>query len=210
MSEDSFLTRWSRRKAAAKTEQVTEPVAEPAREGEPPAEAQAEPAPEQPAEEVDLSLLPQLEEITSATDITGYLKAGVPEALRMAALRKVGTSDPAIRDFIGLSENAWDFNDPAGIPGFGPLEMPAEEIRQMAAKLVGDVREAAGKVEGALEQVASHRDGENLKTADAEPANPPSIDTATQQIESAAPQQSEPAAAESRQRPRSHGSALPR
>jgi hypothetical protein len=206
MSEDSFLTRWSRRKASAKAE----PVPEPAREGEPPADAQAEPAPEQPTEEVDLSLLPPLEEITSATDITGYLKMGVPEALRTAALRKVWTSDPAIRDFIGLSENAWDFNDPAGIPGFGPLAMPAEEIRQMAAKLVGDVREAAEKVEGAPEQVAAHREAENLKTAQAQSANSPSADTAMQQNDPAAPQQSEAAAPESRPRPRSHGSALPR
>jgi hypothetical protein len=29
-------------------------------------------------------------------------------------------ADPAVRDFKGLSENAWDFNRPAGIPGFGP------------------------------------------------------------------------------------------
>src|SRR5690348_2495761 len=107
MSEDSFLTRWSRRKAAAKAE----PAVEPAREEQPAAaEAEAQPTPEQPGKVVDLSLLPPLEEITSATDITGFLKAGVPEALRTAALRKVWTSDPAIRDFIGLSENAWDFN----------------------------------------------------------------------------------------------------
>jgi uncharacterized protein DUF3306 len=206
MSEDSFLTRWSRRKAAAKAQPVPEAV----REGVPPADAQAEPAPEQPGEEVDLSLLPPVEEITSATDITGYLKAGVPEALRTAVLRKVWTSDPAIRDFIGLSENAWDFNDPAGIPGFGPLEMPAEQVRQIAAKLVGEVREAAEKVEGALEHVAEHREGENLKTAGTEPANPPSVNTAMQQNEPAAPQQIEPAAPELRPRPRSHGSALPR
>ena len=29
--------------------------------------------------------------------------------------------DPVIRDFIGLSENSWDFNAPDGIPGFGSL-----------------------------------------------------------------------------------------
>lgn len=31
-------------------------------------------------------------------------------------------ADPAIRDFIGLSENAWDFGSPSGVHGFGPLE----------------------------------------------------------------------------------------
>lgn len=29
--------------------------------------------------------------------------------------------DPVIRDFIGLSENSWDFTDPDSIPGFGSL-----------------------------------------------------------------------------------------
>jgi hypothetical protein len=206
MSEDSFLTRWSRRKAAAKAEQVTEPIAEPAREGEPPADVQAEPAPEQPAEEVDLSLLPPLEEITSATDITGFLKAGVPEALRTAALRKVWTSDPAIRDFIGLSENAWDFNDPAGIPGFGPMDLPAEQVRQMAAELVGEVRKAAETIEGALEQAPAAPEP-TLQQTSAENPNP-KTDIALQ--EAVATQQNESATAESQPRPRSHGSALPR
>ena len=30
-------------------------------------------------------------------------------------------NDPAIRNFRGLSENDWDFTDPNGVPGFGPL-----------------------------------------------------------------------------------------
>ena len=29
--------------------------------------------------------------------------------------------DPAIRNYVGLSENSWDFNAPGGVPGFGPL-----------------------------------------------------------------------------------------
>jgi Protein of unknown function (DUF3306) len=206
MSEESFFTRWSKRKAAANAE----PVPEPARVEEAAAEAQPQPAPEQPAEEVDLSLLPPLEEITAATDITGFLKPGVPEALRTAALRKVWTRDPAIRDFIGLSENAWDFNDPAGIPGFGPIDMPGGQIRQMAAKVVGDVREAAEKVEGALEKVAARCEGENLQTAEAESPNPPAIDAATQHNLAVAPQQTDSARAEQRPRSRSDGSPLPR
>jgi hypothetical protein len=30
-------------------------------------------------------------------------------------------ADPAIRDFIGLNENDWDFAKQESIPGFGPL-----------------------------------------------------------------------------------------
>jgi hypothetical protein len=29
--------------------------------------------------------------------------------------------DPAIQNYVGLSENSWDFNAPGGVPGFGPL-----------------------------------------------------------------------------------------
>lgn len=145
MSED-FLSRWSRRKReVAKAEQ------------EPPQPAAEAPAPEQEsvtqqtetqeADEVDLSSLPPIEEITGTTDISGFLRRGVPEELKRSALRKVWTSDPAIRDFIGLSENSWDFNDPNAIPGFGPIDFSPEQVRQMAAKLVGDVREASEQIE---------------------------------------------------------------
>ena len=36
-------------------------------------------------------------------------------------LRLAWSTDPAIRDFVGLSENSWDFSAPGGVPGFGPL-----------------------------------------------------------------------------------------
>jgi hypothetical protein len=29
--------------------------------------------------------------------------------------------DPAIQNYVGLSEYSWDFNAPGGVPGFGPL-----------------------------------------------------------------------------------------
>ena len=37
-------------------------------------------------------------------------------------------SDPAVRDFRGLSEYSWDFNDPDGVPGFGPLTSSSKEF----------------------------------------------------------------------------------
>ena len=42
--------------------------------------------------------------------------------LARAALRAAWVADPAIRDHIGIADNQWDFNDPHGMPGFGPLE----------------------------------------------------------------------------------------
>jgi len=43
---------------------------------------------------------------------------------------------PENRDFVGLAENAWDFNAPGSIAGFGPLEM-TEELRREVARMVG-------------------------------------------------------------------------
>jgi len=69
----------------------------------------------------DPSGLPSIEAITAETDVRGFLQSRVPAELTRAALRQAWTSDPAIRDFVGIAENQWDFNDPNAIPGFGPL-----------------------------------------------------------------------------------------
>ena len=66
----------------------------------------------------------------------------VPVELTRAALRRVWTADPAIRDFVGLAENAWDFTDPNAMPGFGPLES-TDEVRRMIAQVVDQIGEAA-------------------------------------------------------------------
>jgi hypothetical protein len=42
--------------------------------------------------------------------------------LDLAALRNAWRADPNIRDFVGVAESQWDFNDPNAMPGFGPLE----------------------------------------------------------------------------------------
>src|SRR5689334_3266670 len=133
MSEDDFLARWSRRKReVAKAEQAeTKPT--PAKD--PQAAKAAEP-------EFDVSTLPPIDSITALSDITAFLRAGVPAELTRAALRRVWTADPAIRDFVGLAENAWDFTDPNAMPGFGPLEA-TEEVRRMIARVVGEIGKAA-------------------------------------------------------------------
>ncbi len=43
--------------------------------------------------------------ISPATDLAAFLKPGVPVELTRAALRRAWISDPAIRDFVGLSED---------------------------------------------------------------------------------------------------------
>jgi hypothetical protein len=84
----------------------------------------------------DLTKLPPIESITADTDIRAFLAPGVPPELTRAALRRAWTVDPAIRDFIGLSENSWDFNAPDAIAGFGPLEI-TDELRRQIARFVG-------------------------------------------------------------------------
>jgi TorA maturation chaperone TorD len=103
----------------------------------------------------DLASLPPLQSITAGTDIRSFLGSGVPVELTRAALRRAWVTDPAIRDFIGIAENQWDFNDPTAMPGFGPLraeDVPglagfgetgatAEEVRAGAIPAAGQVDE---------------------------------------------------------------------
>ena len=132
MSEpENFLTRWSRRKLKAdenptadkKPEMPVQAARAPAENMPPQTGSAAEPV-------FDLSKLPSLDSITAETDIRAFWLPGVPESLRHAALRRVWVADPAIRDFVGLAEYAWDFTAPDSIQGFGPLD-PAEVPRLM-------------------------------------------------------------------------------
>jgi hypothetical protein len=91
------------------------------------------------AQEVDLASLPSIDAITATTDIRPFLEPGVPQELKLAALRRAWVVDPRIRDFRGLQENEWDFDDPSGIAGFGPLE-PGGDTRIVVASVFGERR----------------------------------------------------------------------
>jgi len=137
MSDEDFLKRWSRRKRdVAKAEQAPPLPASDAAPKEP------APAAEKTEVQFDPASLPPLESINALSDVTAFLREGVPAELTRAALRRVWTADPAIRDFVGLAENAWDFTDPNAMPGFGPLE-DTDEVRRMIARVVGEIGKAA-------------------------------------------------------------------
>jgi hypothetical protein len=126
--QKNFLERWSRRKletGAAPAEKAALATSE-----ENSASAAAADSP--PVPEFDLKSLPSVESIGAASDVRAFLQRGVPPALTRAALRRAWSSDPAIRDFIGLSENSWDFNATDSMRGFGPLD--PEEVRKLAAQ----------------------------------------------------------------------------
>ena len=138
MSDEDFLKRWSRRKREVAKEDEASRAPEP----DVAAEAADAPAAGRTETQFDPASLPPVESITSLSDITAFLRDGVPAELTRAALRHVWTADPAIRDFVGLAENAWDFTDPNAMPGFGPLE-DTDEVRRMIARVVGEIGRAA-------------------------------------------------------------------
>jgi hypothetical protein len=144
MSDEDFLKRWSRRKQEARaTSEAAQPVPS---AGDAKDVSVANPPEPAPDGEIDLSKLPPIDSITAATDITEFLRKGIPAELSRAALRRAWTADPAIRDFIGLAENAWDFTDPNAIPGFGPLQETPEQVAAMVERIVGGVRDTAEKL----------------------------------------------------------------
>jgi hypothetical protein len=147
---DNFLSRWARRKREAETPSSAEPpraVQRPVHTtdtpegghemaGVPPqGDAAAEPR-------CDLATLPAVESITETTDIRGFLASGVPAELTRSALRRAWSSDPSIRDFIGIAENQWDFNDPNAIPGFGPLR-GSDDVPALLAQALGRIEKIA-------------------------------------------------------------------
>lgn len=107
----NFLARWAQRKKDAKQPGGSASPAD--------ADAASGPAAESVAEEpFDPSSLPKLEDLTEISDITAFLRKGVPESLRNAALRKSWALDPAIRNYVNPAlEYAYDWNTPGGVPG---------------------------------------------------------------------------------------------
>jgi uncharacterized protein DUF3306 len=211
MSEEEFLKRWSRRKQEAKVAEQAppSPVAETVT---PPIEAETASEPE-----IDLSKLPSIDSITAATDITEFLRKGIPAELSRAALRRAWAADPVIRDFVGLAENAWDFTDPDAIPGFGALQSTPEQIGAMVERVIGGVRETAEKLASELpekEQVQQKRDQEPAVSAPAEAVEEPagaasSTGAQAEPVAAAQPEASDEDGDDMPVRRRTHGGALP-
>jgi hypothetical protein len=72
---------------------------------------------------------PPIESIGPGSEIRSFLAPGVPQDAAREALRRAWVADPAIRTYIGPSENSWDFNAPDGVPGFGsPISTEADRV----------------------------------------------------------------------------------
>ena len=129
--DKGFLARWSQRKQEAK--QPDAPAGESVESSDSPA-----PQGEDVTPEFDLSTLPKLEELTGSTDITAFLRKGVPEHLRNAALQKSWALDPAIRNYVNPAlEYAYDWNAPGGVPGGGELDAGVD-VARLVSQIMGE------------------------------------------------------------------------
>ena len=206
---ENFIRRWARLKRISDSAHEIETVS--AKAEVTTTQPEAEEAPDQP---FDPASLPSLEQIAADTDIGAFLQSGVPAELTRAALRRAWASDPAIRDFIGIAENQWDFNDPDGIPGFGPL------LATGGASAVPP--QVSGKLESiaeALTELQPSVEPDRSRMTDPDPASDKSCCTGSDisdsvaeanEVEAAAKENSVIEQCEMSGNRRRHGSALPR
>jgi hypothetical protein len=234
MTEEDFLKRWTRRKRAVAEAEKPASIVVPEEDAVSTVPAEVTPVTGADAPVFDPASLPPIESITAVSDVTAFLRAGVPAELTRAALRRVWTADPAIRDFVGLAENAWDFTDPNAMPGFGPLES-TDEVRRMIAQVIDQIGKVAQPEVSETEQAEdkfeqNSNDSNVLSPTDAEPAAAGQIASRSDQVaekaaeilgnqvllhsneEYIAPQHDVAEATEKPQQllPRAHGGALPR
>jgi len=173
MSLGQFLSRWSRRKASAGTGTSTESSAEVG------ASADLEQDTSVPVDvsPIDLASLPSLDDISAETDIQAFLTPGIPFDLTRAALRRAWSVDTEIRDYIGPSDYAWDFNAPDTMLGFGPLKM-SDELRDELVKAMFEAPQPPANenpVEDGVEMSSLSRESPSNAAIAVEPSEPVSI-----------------------------------
>ncbi len=212
---DNFLSRWSRRKREAAyvpgketKDQQAEAPGVPGEAVSPPSEPAAAPKPK-----IDASDLPPIESIGAGTDISAFMQAGVSSALRHAALRRVWSTDPAIRDFMGPTENYWDGVGPDGIPGFGDLD-PGLDVKRLVSELFGETTPEATKDETSVSPVATAKPTETTETKEIQAPKSAHAPVAAEEklsrpIENGASQKPSPQTLPERKIARRHGGATP-
>lgn len=215
---ENIVSRWSR----LKREPEAAPKAVPASEIETPATLEGAEGDPQAIVEVppvgdvepvfDAASLPSIESIEIDTDIRGFLQPRVPPELTRAALRRAWVRDPAIRNFIGIAENQWDFNDPTSIFGFGPMRA-TDNVPALLAQALGKLQDIAEKVTAVADPPAAAKLDEGAKVRRDLPAvTETALEAGDDETPITVAPANEQVAAidETPRRPRQHGGALPR
>jgi hypothetical protein len=195
--QENIIRRWARLKQASKAERAADTAQDCAATTAEPTDVP-----------FDLASLPCIESIAADTDIIAFLRAGVPPELTRAALRRAWASDPAIRDFIGIAENQWDFNDPDAIPGFGPLtpmKDAADALAQISNRFGGVIAEVTSPGDAASVPAVS----QEPRSADTQLAVSADRDLPRELLQTT-PEQGENRLLDAPGKHRRHGGALPR
>ena len=150
---DNPFARWSRRKQAARANDDRQAGQGQPGPADPETDAEASaPAPEAAApvlaeDNEATKPLPRLEDLTAESDLSAFFRKGVPQALKSEAMRRMWSLDPAIRDYVGPAEYAWDFNEAGSMRGFGaidPGEVVVDFLSKAARATAGDESDGAG------------------------------------------------------------------
>jgi uncharacterized protein DUF3306 len=212
---ENFISRWSRRKHEAAAEDAQQKQTDASEVHAPASDQQTEADSGEPAASppgFDISSLPSIESIDAGTDITVFMQPGVPAAMRHAALRRAWSADPAIRDFMGPTENYWDAAGPDGIPGFGDLD-PNLDVQRLVSELFGEAPRQDASSESGTDRVADSsvpqiQDARAAATPQ-QVALPPAA-SLPQRSENAAAQTESSEPAPEKKISRRHGGAIPK
>ena len=148
-----FLKRWSDKKQSATSEAVPKEAL-----GEQDQQQQlVASVPEQPTENLPL---PSLDDIIPGSDVSVFFQKHVPETLRAAALRKLWTTDPDIKDFIEMADHQWDFTNPDAIPGWSST-VDGVDLKAMVDKIFGGAVKKEPEPEAGAENCSVEPDGAN-------------------------------------------------
>ena len=116
MSDGDFLSRWSRRKLAAKAGRAEpEPAALPATAGNPVVPPAVEPASSLATQEGAPPPLPPVESLTPESDFSPFMQPQVDGSLRRAALKTL-FQDPRFNVMDGLDVYIDDYSKPDPLP----------------------------------------------------------------------------------------------
>ncbi|KQT90306.1 DUF3306 domain-containing protein [Methylobacterium sp. Leaf466] len=240
MAGDDFLSRWSRRKREIVREEAppelptpdsSEREAPPGPGDEPLAAASADDEAHAGIgdmgdmagiDEDAVAALPSLDSLTADSDLAPFLKAGVPQVLRNAAMRRMWSLDPGIRDYLGEArEYAFDWHIPGAVPGTGPM-LPTDDIAGMVRQIFAGAKPRVEvEAEAEVEALPNDADADAVSPVDADapvqttpaaiapPAPPPAMEPERPGPELASQREPELEKGPSQARLRRHGGALP-